>query len=897
MDQPRGGPSAQPNYVSQLIAGFEARSPKSAPNSNLNDGPSMQQTSSAMGWSQQESPERTGRPGTIVQSSSTREHDQLQSNANTSGGLSINRPSSAMGWKNEPTEPLARPALLTAVSHPMTSGSAPTPSSALAASNYRATTATASHPVISVKPSTMTDIPSGSSRTRDATDLHSSSATKGDVPVVYGSSSRDSVFDSSPHNRIPSTQSSGHRQPPSSTTDVGTGLSFNSRAAPPTSIDDLRRAPPSHRDHEVDVSSGSVPFTRPSAPQYPQMNPSKTQPSLSRSPSSAQLNPATADTRNVTSAVGTYGLPHADPRTNVTSNVLSGDSRMASNAQDRNIPSTSASAFQHPKLAELLSSPYESARQMPSIPSSAAADSYHRNVNMANQAQQSRIVSSEASPSNTHLSKSKEPNDRTYGDSSRPQSSRSNLNGKPPSPATQSLNHRTSPSKVPSHTPPSPAFLNATSTPPPRQSPSSSSLSKAQDTRLGGLAHAAQDTPSSHASHRGQPAVTPPKAYPPSVHHMNSQSSIHPLNNVRNMYSDHSQLNDTHLQPRNTQNSYPSSTVYQSQPSYPAPSNTSNVNAKHSTSDTPVPLSLASTSAMAKTKSASAWKHADTLKPQAGASSSSAIHPSISTRPLPKSHVSSTSRNHEPPAASNQASSRVDTTAYSVPQPFNQAPTRPQQSVTVPIPPDVYSSSRSGQNPSIRPAPPTQSSQSHATTQYLHPNSAASQPQKVSRIPSEESLLMTPSSLAPSMLKPSISRSSIPASVSSSQQETRKKGGFLGMFRSKASQQPPPPPQPQQPTPQAYEVWNPPGRDPPRAKNGPPKRVTLPPESDTKPLSSRVKAPPPIEIPNQKPSVSERKSPNSKVFTPFRYLTSKRNRTMSAASAEAVDGTAVSRTV
>ncbi|KAJ3763462.1 hypothetical protein EV360DRAFT_8084, partial [Lentinula raphanica] len=52
--------------------------------------------------------------------------------------------------------------------------------------------------------------------------------------------------------------------------------------------------------------------------------------------------------------------------------------------------------------------------------------------------------------------------------------------------------------------------------------------------------------------------------------------------------------------------------------------------------------------------------------------------------------------------------------------------------------------------------------------------------------------------------------------------------------------------------------------------------------------------PPPITVPISIPTngISERKSPNHKVFTPFRYLTTKRNRTMSAASVEAVDGTA-----
>jgi hypothetical protein len=67
------------------------------------------------------------------------------------------------------------------------------------------------------------------------------------------------------------------------------------------------------------------------------------------------------------------------------------------------------------------------------------------------------------------------------------------------------------------------------------------------------------------------------------------------------------------------------------------------------------------------------------------------------------------------------------------------------------------------------------------------------------------------------------------------------------------------------------------------------------PSDDQRYLSTRVKVPPPITVPGQPIPISGRKSPNSKVFTPFRYLTTRRNRTVSAASAEAVMGTAVSK--
>lgn len=86
----------------------------------------------------------------------------------------------------------------------------------------------------------------------------------------------------------------------------------------------------------------------------------------------------------------------------------------------------------------------------------------------------------------------------------------------------------------------------------------------------------------------------------------------------------------------------------------------------------------------------------------------------------------------------------------------------------------------------------------------------------------------------------------------------------------------------------SYEVWNPPVTYHSRDKPG---GLT-----DTKPSIVRSKVPPPITVPISIP-ITERKSPNHKVFTPFRYLSSKRNRTVSAASVEAVDGTAVSSVV
>lgn len=156
---------------------------------------------------------------------------------------------------------------------------------------------------------------------------------------------------------------------------------------------------------------------------------------------------------------------------------------------------------------------------------------------------------------------------------------------------------------------------------------------------------------------------------------------------------------------------------------------------------------------------------------------------------------------------------------------------------------------------------------------------------------SEETILMTPSSLAPSMLKPTVSRSSItPATIS--QQDSRKRGKMVDMFLPKKPQEPQP----------VYEVWHPPSSRAADRVKAPTSVENL---TQTNPStkvaaslsSSRVNVPPPISIPTAPQPIQRRKSPNSKVFTPFRYLTSKRNRSMSLLSLEAQDGTAPSTVV
>ncbi|KAL0946994.1 hypothetical protein HGRIS_013139 [Hohenbuehelia grisea] len=132
--------------------------------------------------------------------------------------------------------------------------------------------------------------------------------------------------------------------------------------------------------------------------------------------------------------------------------------------------------------------------------------------------------------------------------------------------------------------------------------------------------------------------------------------------------------------------------------------------------------------------------------------------------------------------------------------------------------------------------------------------------------------LKTPSSLAPSVLKPIISRTS-----QTSQQEPRKKVGFLGFFKPKATQ----------PSDSRDEDAAVNGRrsssSKPDAVNGAAKRSL--------PSATRSKQPTRNAMANGHPPVASA-APTSKVFSPFRYLTSKRHRTVSAASAEAQDGTA-----
>jgi len=150
------------------------------------------------------------------------------------------------------------------------------------------------------------------------------------------------------------------------------------------------------------------------------------------------------------------------------------------------------------------------------------------------------------------------------------------------------------------------------------------------------------------------------------------------------------------------------------------------------------------------------------------------------------------------------------------------------------------------------------------------PTGSSSNRRSMQRVPSEESILKTPSSLAHSILPP-LQPTGSRTSVSS---EARKKGIF-GMFRAKETQQPEP-------------------HSNARRRRSPDRGLSSS-ENVAHPTTTsdrRLKVPPPITVPNPALPISERKSPNSRVFTPFRYLSTKRNRRVSTASMDAVDGTA-----
>lgn len=209
--------------------------------------------------------------------------------------------------------------------------------------------------------------------------------------------------------------------------------------------------------------------------------------------------------------------------------------------------------------------------------------------------------------------------------------------------------------------------------------------------------------------------------------------------------------------------------------------------------------------------------------------------------------------------------------------------------------------------------------------------------------PSEQELLMTPSSLAPSMLKggnnqapfPSSRHAPLPAAKPPSTKEgVRKKGGLFSLFRSRSSPPKedarvadalagPPPAKPRQRSTSqgtinavAASVRNIITPHPQPSRSIPPQSAANPSSSSTprtsaerartrtpanndsesmRTMRKRESSPPPqVAAPRAGRTTFEQPAQpglNSKVFTPFRLVSNKRHRTVSAASNEAADGT------
>ncbi|KAF7294991.1 Phosphatidylserine synthase [Mycena indigotica] len=223
--------------------------------------------------------------------------------------------------------------------------------------------------------------------------------------------------------------------------------------------------------------------------------------------------------------------------------------------------------------------------------------------------------------------------------------------------------------------------------------------------------------------------------------------------------------------------------------------------------------------------------------------------------PSPVQHSTPPRPSERPPSRSQTTPSTTNHASSSRKEPPVTKPAEPPVVVT-PIPTER---TRSVPPPShdIPPARPPSRAAAVPPPPTAQPfPSSSSRPMQ--RMPSEESILRTPSSIAQSILHPTISRTSVSSEA--------KKKGLLDMFR----QRPPDPPI---------------DRPSSRARS----RTTPEISEDRR----RRHPPPPIAIPPPgTPMIADRKSPNSRVFTPFRILSNKRRRRVSTASMDAVNGTA-----
>ncbi|KAG6850534.1 hypothetical protein H0H93_012150 [Arthromyces matolae] len=231
-------------------------------------------------------------------------------------------------------------------------------------------------------------------------------------------------------------------------------------------------------------------------------------------------------------------------------------------------------------------------------------------------------------------------------------------------------------------------------------------------------------------------------------------------------------------------------------------------------------------------------------------------------------------------------------TSSEAPQPLHRShPSMPSSSVN-PKPPRIHAASRStvpnpipnsqnGLSNDVAPRSVLLDMNAQSNNQIAQAVATSSRlkdrtPSTSGKASAESILLKTPSSLTPTILKPTTSRTSIPASLSS--QTSSRRRGLFGLFKPKDIQLP----DPIQGDGQSRML---------------PRKIRKESKTNSKVESSKVASavsqtiPPPIQVHIPILPTSGRKSPN-KVFTPFRYLSTKRNRRVSEASLEAQDGTA-----
>ncbi|KAF9480092.1 hypothetical protein BDN70DRAFT_877972 [Pholiota conissans] len=268
--------------------------------------------------------------------------------------------------------------------------------------------------------------------------------------------------------------------------------------------------------------------------------------------------------------------------------------------------------------------------------------------------------------------------------------------------------------------------------------------------------------------------------------------------------------------------------------------------------------------------------------PSSSLQAQTSTHPPLPQRDAPAEGPISGRREINPSSRMEQISSqdrRTNAAPVPLSLPTSQYSIRHQHSASLPSTSASMIANASSQE-IPRSATPAQAYHKMSTLQSNPPvHASIEKVPSFPKAPSEETILLTPSSLARSApLKPTTSRQSVTPSVAS--QSSRKGGGFFNVFK-KSTTTPNPP--------QQYEIWRPTG--PVKTPDSSPKAMQSEPEPDTRRMNPRPRRdpPPPISIPVPIHGIDQKKS---NVFTPFKYLTTRRNRGMSVASLEAQDGTA-----